>query len=281
VEKPGQYGLRPKKSLGQNFLCDDNIVRKIISLAGLTPEATVLEIGPGLGALTVPLAKEAGQVVAVEKDPQLVRVLEERLSSVGIRNVKMVEGDILKVDMTDLVGSCDRPVTVMGNLPYNISTPLLGRLIEARKLISRAVLMFQSEVAARIAAPPGSRVYGAMSVMVQYHAGVRPLLKVPPSAFRPRPRVSSVVVEIDLRRPHRERASNEYEFERVVRGAFSHRRKTLVNSLRGGEWDRETLLEALMECSLDPGTRAESLGISQFICLSEYLSRKNEEKGRV
>jgi 16S rRNA (adenine1518-N6/adenine1519-N6)-dimethyltransferase len=162
---------------------------------------------------------------------------------------------------------------VIGNLPYNISSPILEKLIHHRASVRRAVLMFQAEFARRVSASPGSRTYGAMSVLIQYFARVSPLLEVPREAFSPIPKVDSLVLELNFKRPYPRRAQDELSFKRTVRGAFSHRRKTLLNSLRGAlpHLSRGEILEALEKCSIDPGKRAETLSIEAFLDLDNAL----------
>ncbi len=262
-------GFRPKKRLGQHFLHDSNAIRKIISKAGFQSEDSVLEIGPGKGALTLPLAASVGKVIAVEKDTRLCIELRERLKKQDIGNVILVNQDILDWDFESGFSAKSR-IKVIGNLPYNISTPFLGKLIENRTRVSRAVLMFQLEIAERLVAGPGNKTYGALSVRVQYHAHTTPLLKVSKNAFFPKPKVDSMVLELDFSRPHPRRVTDEAGFWRLVRGAFSHRRKTLLNSLKNYDplLKPEKLLKAMDQCGINPARRAETLSIDEFICLS-------------
>ena len=266
-------GFRPKKSLGQHFLFDPRVVQKIITCARFRASDRVLEIGPGQGALTLPLARLVGKVIAVEKDSQLISLLKKKLSRAGIGNVTFINNDILKWDFREISLSSSSRVKVIGNLPYNISTPFLDKLIENRACVDRAVLMFQLEVAKRLTAPPGNRTYGAMTVLVQYHAHATGLLEVSKNAFFPKPKVDSMLLELDFERPHTKHARDEACFRKVVKGAFAHRRKTLLNSLKGVYpfMDRELLLGGIRKCGIDPGTRAETLGIDEFICLASAL----------
>lgn len=261
---------RPKRSLAQHFLISPKTASQILSLARFRRSDTVVEVGPGRGAITLPLARIVDRVVAVEKDAQLVHFLERRISQMGIGNVTLIHGDILKWDLHEAEPLGTRKVQVIGNLPYNISSPFLEKLIESRVGVERAVLMFQLELARRICSEPGGRVYGAISVWVQYHAKTTPLAKVPAEAFYPRPKVDSMVVELDFQQPYRRRARDENLFRRVVKAAFAHRRKTLLNSLRGGQslWSQESLVKAMGECDIDPRRRAETLSIHEFLCLS-------------
>jgi 16S rRNA (adenine1518-N6/adenine1519-N6)-dimethyltransferase len=270
--------LRPKKRLGQNFLVDPTICDKIILLSGFTGEDTVLEIGPGKGALTLPLAGRVKHVVAVEKDGDLVEWLNQRLFETGIGNVTLLNQDILKVDWRALKIYFPEKIRVIGNLPYNISSPVLEQMCRNLQWMGRATLMFQLEVAERLAAFPGTKAYGAMTLLVQYHARVLPLLKVFKGSFFPVPKVDSMVVSFDFEKPYPERAVHDVFFRKVVKGAFAHRRKTILNSLKGALPDqtRESLLYALAACGIDSVKRAEVLGMADFLRLSSKLSFDKE-----
>ena len=267
---------RPRKSLGQHFLRDHSVVQRIVSKAGFDPSSHVLEVGPGRGALTFPLATSVGHVYAVEKDDGLAERLVSELQRRAISNVTVIHEDILRVRLEDLQLPPGEKLRVIGNLPYNISTPLLEMLLENRERVANAVLMFQMEVARRMIASPGNKEYGSLTVLVQYHAHLRPLLEVSRKAFFPVPKVDSMVLGLDFERPHPLRAPDEDHFKRVVRGAFSHRRKTLLNSLRGSlcAFSTDELKDAFGACGIDGGRRAETLGIDDFICLSRHLPAK-------
>jgi 16S rRNA (adenine1518-N6/adenine1519-N6)-dimethyltransferase len=271
-------GLRPRKTLGQHFLVDRGIIQGIISRARFQPSDTILEIGPGRGALTFPLARSVGHVVAVEKDSRLAGLLEEKLSRAGIDNVTLVNRDILKWEFNEIPNLSSDKIQVIGNLPYNISSPFLEKLVENRSLVSRAVLMFQLEVARRLTASPGSKAYGALTLIVRYHAEPTAFFEVSADAFFPRPKVKSMVLELDFDRPYPKRAVHDVDLKRVVKGAFAHRRKTLLNSLKGffPSWNREMILEAMKKCGIDPGTRAETLDMDKFLCLGTALSLTNK-----
>jgi len=261
---------RPIKRFGQHFLVDRKVIGRILERATLGPSDRILEIGPGKGALTLPLSRRVDRVLAVEKDRDLVERLMQRLHERGVTNVDALCGDILRFDFTRLEGFAPDGVHVVGNLPYNISSPVLETLIRQRRRIHRAVLMFQKEVADRLAATPGGRNYGALTVLIGYHARIAPLAKVGKEAFRPRPRVESAVVELDFDRPHPARAAHEACFQEVVRGAFAHRRKTLLNTLSIAfpGLDRQTLERVLAECGIEPIRRAETLSIDEYLGLA-------------
>ncbi|MEW6664693.1 MAG: 16S rRNA (adenine(1518)-N(6)/adenine(1519)-N(6))-dimethyltransferase RsmA [Thermodesulfobacteriota bacterium] len=268
-----RHGLRPRKKLGQHFLRDRTVIQTILAKAGFGSDSHVLEVGAGLGALTLPLARSVGRVYAVEKDGRLVERLEAALRREAVPNVSLIHRDILKLELAELPVPSAQKLGVIGNLPYNISTPLLERLITNRARFSRAVLMFQHEVGCRMIASPGSREYGSLSVLIQYHARVSPLLQVSREAFYPRPEVNAMVLSIDFENPYPRRAEDEENFKKVVRAAFAHRRKTLLNSFRGSAcaFPGEVLLQALRGCGIDPGRRAETLHIDDFLCLSAHL----------
>jgi 16S rRNA (adenine1518-N6/adenine1519-N6)-dimethyltransferase len=271
----GGAGFRAKKRLGQHFLVEPKIINRIVGLAGFQSSDRVLEIGPGKGALTLPLARTVRHVVAIEKDAQLVHALQKRLIRAGITNVTLINHDILKWNFREIRPSLSARLLVIGNLPYNISSPVLEKLIKNRDVIKRAVLMFQLEVAKRLTASPGGKAYGAMTLLVTYHAHPRPLLEVSKDAFNPKPKVDSMVIELDFEKPYPRRLlHNEGNFKKIVKGAFAHRRKTIVNSFKGlsPSLDRETLFKVMKRCGIDPGSRAETLDMDAFLCLSAALA---------
>jgi len=268
------YGHRPKKWLGQHFLRDRGVIRKIIDRAGFLQSDHVLEIGAGLGALTIPLAGRVRKITAVEKDTQLTDMLEERLSLAGINNVTLINEDILRLNLEGIRGHSEEKIKAIGNLPYNISSPFLEKLLANRDIISRAVLMFQYELARRLLSGPGGREYGAVTVMIQYNAAVSQLLEVAKEAFYPKPKVGSMVLMIDMERQHPVRARDEAQFKMVVKAAFSHRRKTVLNSLKGAlpSCKGDAISEALNRCGIDPRRRAETIDIDEFIRLASELN---------
>ena len=274
-----EYGFRPKKSLGQHFLKDTEIVREIINKARFDPTDRVLEIGPGLGALTLVLAKGVHHVIAVEKDSRLADILNKRLATEKIENVLLINEDILKLDFSRIPSLHERNLRVIGNLPYNISSPILEKLVENRHMVNRAVLMLQSELAGRLIASPGTKAFGALTVLVQYHAHISPLLYVQKEAFHPRPKVDSMVLEIDFQRPYPKRTEDDVKFRRIVKGAFAQRRKTLLNSLKNSlvSYNREEILAALESCDIDPKRRAETLTIEDFLKLTSTLIQKHHQ----
>jgi 16S rRNA (adenine1518-N6/adenine1519-N6)-dimethyltransferase len=263
--------FRPKKSLGQHFLRDPFVIERILSGARLDQSSTVLEIGPGLGALTFPLASCVRHVIAVEKDGALAEKLRAGLARERVENVTVIHEDILKLELAPL---WKEKIDVIGNIPYNISSPLIDKLIRNRDRISRAILTLQHELAARLTASPGNKQYGALTVLIQYHARLSPLLEVPKQAFYPKPKVSSTVVQFDFSKPYPRRADPEDSFRKVVRAAFAHRRKTLLNSLRGTfpSWEVPSLVSAMEQGAIDPQRRAETLDMDEFLNLTQALA---------
>ncbi|HXG52992.1 MAG TPA: 16S rRNA (adenine(1518)-N(6)/adenine(1519)-N(6))-dimethyltransferase RsmA [candidate division Zixibacteria bacterium] len=263
-------GFRPRKRLGQNFLIRADVIDAIVRLLDLAPGDEVLEIGPGLGFLTRRLLERGARVWAVEVDPFLVRRL--RASEIGARpDLEIVAGDILKVSFADLLPP--RPVKVAGNLPYSISTPVLFRLIEHRARFSRLVLMLQKEVADRIASGPGTKRYGALSVLCQAYLRIAARIPVAPEAFFPRPKVRSAILSIE---PHRRpvlRPEESERFRAVVRACFSERRKTIANNL--ARWlgiGRSEIEDVLRAAAVNPGRRAETLSVEEFVGLTRALA---------
>ena len=265
-----RHGFRFSKSMGQNFLIQDWVPRDIAAASGAAPGVGVLEVGPGIGPLTRELAGLADRVVSVELDRALLPILAETLGDCP--NAEVVSGDILKTDISALVGEkfqCVRAVAC-ANLPYNITTPAITALIEAGCFDSITV-MIQREVAKRVCAASGTADYGAFSVFCQYHTAPEYLFEVPPDCFLPAPKVTSAVVRM-VPRPAPAEADDPDHFFRVVKASFALRRKTLANSLAAGlGMPREEIAQAIQRCSLPAGIRGERLSIPQFAQLSRAL----------
>ena len=270
-----KYEFQFQKKFGQNFLVDMNMVEKIVSSAQLTKEDCVLEIGPGIGTMTQYLAERAGHVVVVEIDSQLIPILKETLGSYD--NVTIINADILKVDLNQLVEDYNggRPIKVVANLPYYITTPIILGLLEKKVPLESITIMVQKEVADRMQVGPGTKDYGALSLAVQYYCKPEIIAVVPPECFMPRPKVSSSVIRLTLYdKPPVEVNNPEYMF-RLIRASFNHRRKTLVNGLTndpGLHLDRETVIEALLEMGQKETVRGEVFRLEEFARLSNLLS---------
>lgn len=268
-------GLRPHHRLGQNFLCHPGILSAVVETAGLTAVDHVLEVGAGLGTLTVELARRAAGVVAVELDRNLAALLPGELRRSGVANVRVVSGDILALTNAELVLPAEcRPFKVVANLPYYLTSPILERILADWRQMQLAVVMVQEEVARRLVAGAGSPDYGALSVFVQYHAQAEVLRTVPPSAFWPRPDVRSAVVRMCRHARPPVGDVDEETFFRVVRAAFGQRRKQIRNSLGGPPLglSREASMDALGRSGLDGSRRAETVSLEEFAVLARVVS---------
>jgi len=269
------HALHPQKRLGQNFLSDPSMAQMIVKRSGVCKEDVVVEIGAGLGALTVPLAHAVQSVVAIEKDPHLSAILQAELQAAGISNVQVMEADVLDIDWTGLARQSGQRLTVFGNLPYNISSQVVIRLIESRQHVPRAVLMFQRELAVRLAAPPGGKDYGRITAMLAYCATVKPVCHVGARAFYPVPKVDSEVLEIRFAPGHAYPPHDEARLFRLIAAAFGKRRKTLRNALSasGLSISPGVAARALEQAGIDPARRAETLSAAEFVTLEISLGR--------
>lgn len=263
-------GIRAKKSLGQHFLRDDEVHEELLRWARLRRGDQILEIGAGDGTITRSLAAEAERVIAVETDRRCLARLRQEFPAGG--GVEVVEADILSYDLNGLAPLS--PLKVVGDLPYNIATAVLNRLLDRRELFSVMILMFQKEVALRLTAREGSKAYGSLSLATQHRAEVEIIRIVPPGAFRPPPKVDSALVRVAPREESPLTAKEDAVFARLIEGAFRHRRKTMVNSLSRAGFHRsaQEVLEILSEHSIDPRVRAEQLSYVQFLELARRLA---------
>ena len=269
------WNLRPKKKLGQHFLVDPSTAEMIVRRSRITAADTVLEIGAGLGALTIPAAGVAKRVYAVETDPKLTQLLKTELLVHKLTNIEIIEKNILQVDISSLANKSGRGLIVMGNLPYNISSQILVQLIEARDHVSRSILMFQKELARRIKAGSGNKDYGRLTVMLSYCAEIKSIATIAPSLFYPPPKIESEVVEVDFNISRAYPSHDETMLFQVIKAAFGNRRKTLKNSLSasGLHIDPQTAEKALTAAGIDPGRRAETLEAAEFIALQISLAQ--------
>jgi len=263
--------IRPKKSLGQNFLTDPHYLRKIVDAARVGPQDQVVEIGPGMGHLTRELAARAGRLVIIELDDRLIPRLRGEYGPAS--NVEIVHADALAYDYGLLPGTWK----VVANLPYYISTPIIQRLIGLHGRFSTLTLMLQKEVAERIAAKPGGKEYGFLSVLVQYSAVPHLDLIVPAGAFTPRPKVDSAVLTLTMREKREHSADDEALFVRVIKAAFSQRRKTLRNSLSQLGYPKEVMDAVQGAAGIDLGRRAETLSVAEFCGLANFLGSRQGE----
>jgi 16S rRNA (adenine1518-N6/adenine1519-N6)-dimethyltransferase len=269
------WNIKAHKALGQNFLKDPNICRQIVSLAKIDESETVLEIGAGLGAMTIELAAKARQVIAVEKDRKLVPLLRAELLAHGVQNVQLLQQDILSLEWEPLVRSLDKPLVVMGNLPYNISSQIIVMLIRERQRVDRAVLMFQKELADRLVAGPGSKTYGRLSVMLQYCADLARLRTVSAKMFYPKPKVDSALLGIQFKAQIDPLAADEKLLAGVVQAAFGQRRKTMHNALSAGLLPLgKSAADVVLNAShIDPRRRAETLSVEEFVALANQVQK--------
>lgn len=263
---------RPRKRFGQNFLQDHSVVEKILQAAELSTASHVLEIGPGLGALTGGLLERARELTVMEVDRDLAAALRRQEEP----RLRVLEGDCLELDWTALLA--DPPYTLVANLPYNISSQVLFKVLDHRQLFSRLVLMFQKEVGDRLCAVAGSSEYGILSVLCQLWFDIRRVTIVPPGAFYPPPRVRSVVLEFRALAAPRVPVADEHRFRKVVKGAFGQRRKTLRNALAGAGYPLAQLDPALAACAIDPGRRGETLTLTEFAALAAALHPVTPER---
>lgn len=267
------WQMRAKKKLGQHFLKDPALAQRIVAASRLEEKDVVLEIGAGLGALTLPAAKAVKQLYAIDLDPDMLKLLRAEVLAAGLDNVEFIQANILRFDWAGPAKKAGQKIVVLGNLPYNISSQILVRLIDNRKRVKRAVLMFQKDLAERLAARPGGKQYGRLTVMLAYCATVKPLFRIEAERFFPRPKVESEVLEITFRKSMPLTANNEKFLFQVVKAAFGRRRKTLKNALAGStlNLDARTARTALQCAGIDPVRRAETLSVEEFVRLSNQL----------
>jgi 16S rRNA (adenine1518-N6/adenine1519-N6)-dimethyltransferase len=271
-----KYGFSFKKSLGQNFLIDTNILKKIVSFANLDENSGAIEIGPGIGALTEQLARTSKKVVAFEIDQRLLPILNDTLSPYP--NVKVIHNDVLEADVAEVITeefNDIKDIMVVANLPYYVTTPIIMKLLEEHLPIRGIVCMLQKEVADRISAKPGTKEYGSLSIAVQYYTEAETVMIVPKTVFVPQPNVDSAVIRLTKRKRPAVTVTDETFFFQVTRASFAQRRKTLLNNLTSqlpdGKQKKEDILQALSASGIDPARRGETLSLEEFGLLSNEL----------
>lgn len=277
IEILKKYNFSFQKKFGQNFLIDTHVLDKIIRAAGITKEDCILEIGPGIGTMTQYLAQAAGKVVAVEIDKALIPILADTLAAYD--NVKIINDDVLKVDIRKLVEEENggRPVKVVANLPYYITTPIIMGLYENHVPIESITVMVQKEVADRMQEGPGSKDYGALSLAVQYYAKPYIVANVPPNCFMPRPKVGSAVIRLTSHEKPPVDVEDEKLLFRLIRASFNQRRKTLANGLKNSaelNLPKEVIVESIEELGKGTSVRGEALSLEEFAALSNSICRK-------
>lgn len=274
IEVIKKYEFCFQKKFGQNFLIDGHVLDKIIAGAGVTKDDMVLEIGPGIGTMTQYLAEAAGKVVAVEIDRNLLPILQETLADYG--NVKVIHADVLSLDLEKLVQEENggRPIKVVANLPYYITTPIIMALFEQHVPLANVTVMVQKEVAARMKSGPGSKDYGALSLAVQYYAEPYIVANVPCNCFMPRPNVDSAVIRLTRYKEPPVQVKDEKMLFKIIRASFNQRRKTLQNGLNNSSelnFTKDQIAAAIAEAGFSPSVRGEALTLEQFAKLTDIL----------
>ena len=265
-----KYNFRFSKSLGQNFLIDDSVPRDIVNGADVCEDDLVIEIGPGVGTLTVQLLKRAKRVVAIELDSSLIPILTAELGD----NLKfqLIHNDALKVDFNEIIGD-EKSVKLVANLPYYVTTPIIVNLLKGGYNFKSLTIMIQKEVAERMNAEPNCKDYGALSILVQYYCNTKIVRKVPPSCFIPRPKVDSIVIRLERLEEPSVKVKNEKLFFEIVRHAFNMRRKTLWNATKNVKLPKELMEKAYEEAGIDPKRRGETLSLAEFGALSDAIDK--------
>ena len=279
IEVLQKYNFAFQKRFGQNFLIDTHVLEKIIAASQITKEDFVLEIGPGIGTMTQYLAEYAREVAAVEIDNTLIPILKDTLKDWD--NVTVINDDILKVDIRKLAleKNGGKPIKVVANLPYYITTPIIMGLFENQVPVDSITIMVQKEVADRMQVGPGTKDYGALSLAVQYYAKPEIVANVPPNCFMPRPKVGSAVIRLERYEKPPVEVSNEKLMFRIIRASFNQRRKTLVNGLKNSQelsYSREEIEEVLNECGIPLNIRGEALTLAEFASLANAFDKKRK-----
>ncbi len=269
-----RYGFKFSKSLGQNFLIDGNIIKRIVEIAGLDEKSGVLEIGPGFGTLTQLLCKKANKVIAIEVDKSLTEVHKGTLD---YPNLKIIYDDFLKVDVNKLIEEEFKglDVKIVANLPYYITTPIIMKILEEKYKVSKIVVMVQKEMAQRLNSKPGTKDYGAITLAVQYRADTNIAMIVPNSVFMPKPKVDSAVIEFRILPKPRIDVCDEKMLFKVIKASFAQRRKTILNGLSNSlNFSKDIINESLVSASINPGIRGEKLTLEEFGRISDEISKR-------
>lgn len=267
VEK---HEFRFSKSLGQNFLVDETVLEDILNSAEVNKDDMVIEIGPGVGTLTRELLKRAKKVVAIELDSRLIGILQDELSDFD--NFTLINKDALKVDFKELIGD-EKSVKIVANLPYYVTTPIISKLLTEEYKFKSLTIMIQKEVAERMAASPGNKDYGALSLLAQYYCNTEIVRRVSPNSFIPRPKVDSIVIKLEKLSEPKVKVEDEKLFFSLVRAAFNMRRKTLWNATKTLGFEKEVMEQIYSESEIDPKRRGETLSLQEFGRLSDVMSK--------
>ena len=271
-----KYNIRANKSLGQNFLVNQNVIDEIINGAHINKEDLIIEIGPGLGTLTKQLLEKAGKVICIELDERMVKILNDRFSL--YENFEIINEDVLKVDLNQIIEKENRRCKIVANLPYYITTPIIMKLLENKLKMESITVMIQKEVADRLIATPGEKLSGAITHTVYYYCESEKILEVPPSSFIPEPEVTSEVIKLNLRKEPAVQTKNVNKMFSIIKAAFMQRRKTLLNSLTNGNIfsNKQQASEAFEKLNINKNARAEELTIEQFAELANYTTERTE-----
>ncbi|MBM7870633.1 16S rRNA (adenine1518-N6/adenine1519-N6)-dimethyltransferase [Clostridium pascui] len=265
-----KYNFKFSKSLGQNFLIDDQVLRDIVTGAEVNSDDFIIEIGPGVGTLTKELLQVAKKVCAIELDKDLIPILNEELRE--FENFQLINKDALKINFDEIIGE-EKSVKLVANLPYYVTTPIIAKLLTEGYKFKSLTIMIQKEVAERIDAKPSTKEYGALSLLVQYYCDTELVRKVSPASFIPRPKVDSSVIKLSKLESPRVKVEDEKLFFKIIRASFNMRRKTLWNALKSLGLSKDLLENALKECDVDPKRRGETLSIYEFANLSNSIHR--------
>lgn len=271
-----KYSIKANKSLGQNFLINQNVVDEIVNSASISKEDLVIEIGPGLGTLTKQLLEKAGKVICIELDDRMVKILKDRFSLYD--NFEIINEDVLKVNLNKIIEKENKRCKIVANLPYYITTPIIMKLLEDRLNIESITVMIQKEVAERLIATPGEKLSGAITYTVYYHCESEKIMEVPPESFIPEPEVTSEVIKLNLRNKAPIEVKNLQKMFQIIKVAFMQRRKTLLNALTNGNIikNKQEAIEMFSELEINLNTRAEELTIEKFAEIANYITNKGE-----
>ena len=272
-----KYSIRANKNLGQNFLINQHVIDQIVNSAEITKEDLVIEIGPGLGTLTKQLLERAGKVICIELDERMVNILKDRFSL--YENFEIINQDVLKVDLNQIIEKENKRCKIVANLPYYITTPIIMKLLESKLNIESITVMIQKEVADRLIAIPGEKLAGAITYTVYYYCESEKILEVPPESFIPEPEVTSEVIKLKLRKDTAVKTNNTQKMFAIIKTAFMQRRKTLLNALTNGNIfnSKQEAAEIFNELNISQNARAEELTLEQFAEITNHLTNKKGE----
>ena len=273
-----KYSIRANKSLGQNFLVNQNVIDQIVNSADISKDDLIIEIGPGLGTLTKQLLEKAGKVICIELDERMVNILKDRFSL--YENFEIINEDVLKVNLSQIIEKENKKCKIVANLPYYITTPIIMKLLEDKLNIESITVMIQKEVAERLIATPGEKLSGAITYTVYYYCESEKIMEVPPESFIPEPEVTSEVIKLTLRDGPTIQVENLQKMFSIIKIAFMQRRKTLLNALTNGNIfnNKQEATEMFDKLSINLNARAEELTLEQFAQIANYIAKNKKEK---